>query len=56
MSADLYLELPVEDRGLFLLRLDLQQSAGLTRLPPLFTAPNGNPTGPNADVESWNSA
>lgn len=56
MSADLYLELPVEDRGLFLLRLDLQQGAGLTRLPPLFTAPNGNPTGPNADVESWNSA
>lgn len=53
LSADLYFELPVIDRGDFLLRVDLQQGAGLTRLPPLFTAPNGNPTGTNADIESW---
>lgn len=55
-SADLYVELPVQNHGLFLLRLDAQQGAGLTRLPPLFVGPNDNPTGPNSDVESWNGS
>lgn len=53
LSADLFVEAPVGRRGAFLLRLDVEQGAGLTRLPPLFTSPDGNTTGPNNDVETW---
>ena len=56
MSVDLYAEFPVQEDGLFLLRLDVEQGAGLTDLPPLFTNPDGNPTGTNADVETWDSS
>ncbi|MGH7275163.1 MAG: hypothetical protein ACREIQ_11995, partial [Nitrospiria bacterium] len=47
MSTDVFLEFPVHEKGSFLLRLDIEQGAGLTSLPPLFTNPDENTTGPN---------
>ncbi len=55
MSADLFLEAPIGESGLFLLRLDIEQGAGLTSFPPVFTNPDGNTTGPNNDVETFNN-
>lgn len=53
LSADFFLEAPVGNHGTFLLRMDVEQGAGLARLPPLFANPDGNTTGPNNDVETW---
>ncbi|MBI3607205.1 MAG: carbohydrate porin [Nitrospirae bacterium] len=55
MSADLFLESPIGNKGSFLLRLDIEQGVGLSNLPPLFTNPDGNLTGPNNDVETFNN-
>ena len=53
LSADLFIETAVGEHGTFLLRLDVEQGAGVTRLPPLFTSPDGNTTGPNNRAETW---
>ncbi len=55
MSADLFLEFPAHERGSFLFRLDVVQGAGLSAIPPVFTAPNGNTTGTNNDVEDFDN-
>jgi len=55
LSMDLYFEHQVSESGLVLVQLDLQQGLGLTII-PVFAAPNGNTTGPNNDVESFNSS
>ncbi|MBI5810684.1 MAG: carbohydrate porin, partial [Deltaproteobacteria bacterium] len=56
LSGDLALESPVGKDGRAVVVLDIQQGAGLQVTPNLFfTGPNGNPTGPNADVESFNN-
>ena len=56
MSTDVFLEFPVHEKGSFLLRLDVQQGGGLASMPPVFANPNGNTTGPNNDIETFNSA
>ncbi len=56
MSTDLFVDVPVHEKGSFLLRLDIQQGAGLTSLPPLFTNPDGNTTGPNNDIETFDNS
>jgi len=56
MSADLFLETPIGDKGAFLLRLDIEQGVGLTNFPPVFSNPDGNVTGPNNDVETFNNS
>jgi hypothetical protein len=56
MSADLFIESEIVPRGFLLFRMDVLQGDGLTRLPPLFTNPDGTPTGPNNDVEGWSSS
>lgn len=53
LSADLTLESPVGKDGRVIAVLDFQRGAGLQNLPPFFTGPNGNTTGPNNDVESF---
>ncbi len=52
-STDLYMEGPIGEHGAFLLRFDVQQGAGLTRLPPVFTNADGNTNGTNNDLESY---
>lgn len=52
VSVDLNFLHHVSDRGLVLVRLDLQQGQGFQYF-PVFTAPNGNPTGPNNDIETF---
>lgn len=52
-SADLVIESPVGENGSVTLVLDFQHGAGISSLPGFFTAPNGNPTGYNADMESF---
>lgn len=56
MSADLMLSVPIGEKGKFFLRLDIQQGEGLTTLPGLFTSPNGNATGPNNDIETFENS
>lgn len=56
MSSDLFLEVPVHEKGSFLLRLDIEQGAGLASLPPVFANPNGNTTGPNNDIETFQNS
>jgi hypothetical protein len=56
MSADLFVEVTVHEKGLFLLRMDIAQGAGLASLPPLFANPDGNATGPNNDIESFDNS
>lgn len=56
MSADLYLEAPIGEQGSFLFRFDIEQGAGLTKFPPVFTNPDGNTGGPNNDVETWTNS
>ena len=56
MSTDLFLEFPVHENGSFLLRFDVQQGRGLTSVPPVFANPNGNVTGPNNDIETFNNS
>jgi hypothetical protein len=52
MSVDLFFEHQVSDAGLVLLHLDMAQGQGLQSF-PVFTAPNGNPTGSNNDIETF---
>jgi carbohydrate-selective porin OprB len=55
LSLDLFFEHQVSAQGLVLVQMDVQQGAGLT-IVPVFAAPNGNTTGPNNDVESFDSS
>lgn len=55
ISADIVLESPVGKNGRAVAVLDFQRGPGLQNLPLFFTSPNGNPTGPNNDVESFNN-
>lgn len=52
ISMDLYFEHQVSESGLVLVHLDLQQGQGFQFF-PVFTAPNGNTTGPNNDIETF---
>lgn len=54
ISADLAIESPVGENGRAVLVFDFQRGAGIQNLPSFLTAPNGNATGPNADLESFN--
>jgi len=51
LSADLILEYGFGEESNVLFRLDWAPSDGLLNLPPLLTNPNGNPSGPNADID-----
>lgn len=53
LSADLAIESPVGENGRAVLVFDFQKGEGMQNLPGFFTAPNGNPTGYNADIESF---
>jgi hypothetical protein len=54
MSTDLFIEAPVNEHGVVLLRFDVVQGEGLASMPSLFTNANGNTTGPNNDIEGFN--
>ncbi len=54
MSTDLALESVVGEAGRAVLVLDFQRGTSAQGMPSFFTAPNGNTTGPNADIESFN--
>lgn len=54
ISADLALESSAGDNGRVVLVLDFQRGTTAQGMPSFFTAPNGNTTGPNADIESFN--
>ncbi|MFQ5736688.1 MAG: carbohydrate porin [Thermodesulfobacteriota bacterium] len=53
VSADFVIESPVGENGTVALVLDFERGGGIANLPAFFTAPNGNPTGYNADIESF---
>ncbi|MDO8426654.1 MAG: carbohydrate porin [Deltaproteobacteria bacterium] len=53
ISADITIESPVGRDGRAVVVLDYEQGAGIQNLPAFFTGPNGNPTGYNADIESF---
>ncbi|MDD5434093.1 MAG: carbohydrate porin [Nitrospira sp.] len=53
LSMDLLYEATLDNSGRFMFHLDVQQGKGLINTSPLFVAPNGNPTGPNNDIESF---
>jgi len=53
ISGDLYLESPVGEAGWAAAVFDMQRGPGIEGL-TLFTSPNGNTTGTNADIESFN--
>ena len=55
ISADIILESTVGKDGIAVAVFDFQRGAGLQNLPPFFTSPNGNATGPNNDIESFNN-
>lgn len=55
LSADIFFDTKFDEDGRFFLHLDIQQGMGLVNIPPLLVAPNGNATGPNNDIESFNS-
>lgn len=55
LSADLVIESPVGSDGRAVGVLDFQRGAGLTNLPAFFKSPNGNPSGTNADIESYDN-
>lgn len=55
ISADIALETPVGENGRGVIVLDFENGTGLGVTPSLFVGPNGNPTGPNADIESFNN-
>lgn len=55
ISADIILESPVGKDGRAVAVFDFQRGAGLQNLPPFFASPNGNATGPNNDIESFNN-
>jgi ribosomal protein S18 acetylase RimI-like enzyme len=52
LSVDLFFEHQVSEAGLVLLHLDLAQGQGFQFF-PVFVAPNGNPTGSNNDIETF---
>ncbi len=54
VSGDLVFESPAGKNGTVALVLDFERGPGMTNLPAFFTSPNGNPTGYNADIESFN--
>jgi len=53
ISGDLAVEGPIGKNGMAVIVLDFQRGLGIEGL-NLLTLPNGNPTGINADVESFN--
>jgi len=53
ISGDLAVEGPIGKNGMAVIVVDFQRGLGVEGL-GLLTAPNGNPTGINADVESFN--
>lgn len=55
LSADLALAGPVGSDGEVTAVFDIQTGAGPKNLPPLFVSPNGNATGVNNDIESFNN-
>ncbi|MBI5642132.1 MAG: carbohydrate porin [Deltaproteobacteria bacterium] len=55
LSADLALESPVGENGRAVVVFDIERGAGPRNLPSLFAGPNGSPTGPNADLESFDN-
>lgn len=55
-SADISLETPVGGEGRVVGVLDFQRGAGVTGLPALLASPNGNTTGVNSDIESFDSS
>lgn len=55
LSGDVAMESPIGEKGRAAAVFDFQQGAGLANLPRFFMSPNGNPSGPNADIESFNS-
>lgn len=55
LSADIALESPVGEKGRAIVVLDYQRGLGLQNLPTFFLSPNGNASGPNADLESFNN-
>lgn len=55
ISADIALESPVGKDGMAVGVLNFQRGPGLQNLPAFFTSPNGNTTGANADIESFNN-
>lgn len=54
VSADIAIESAVGRDGHVVAVFDFQRGAGLKNLPQFAVLPNGNPTGPNADLESFN--
>lgn len=52
LSLDLFLEHQLKATGLVLLQLDMAQGPGF-QVFPVFVAPNGNPTGSNNDIETF---
>lgn len=55
LSGDIFYEASLNESERFTIHLDIQQGEGLVHIPLLFTSPNGNPTGPNNDIESFNN-
>ena len=55
LSADIAIESPVGKDGRAVAVFDFQRGAGLQNLPAFFTSPNGNTSGTNADIESFNN-
>ncbi|MEK7772894.1 MAG: carbohydrate porin, partial [Deltaproteobacteria bacterium] len=55
ISADIAIESPAGRDGRVVAVFDFQRGAGLENLPPFFASPNGNSTGANADLESFNN-
>lgn len=55
LSGDIALESPVGDSGRAVAVFDFQSGGGLSSLPTFFASPNGNTSGPNADIESFNN-
>lgn len=55
LSGDISIVSPVGPDGLAVVVLDFQRGAGISNIPPLFKSPNGNTTGTNADIESFDN-
>ncbi len=55
LSGDLAMESPIGEKGRAVAVFDFQQGAGLANLPQFNMSPNANPSGPNADIESFNN-
>ncbi|MBI5749986.1 MAG: carbohydrate porin [Nitrospinae bacterium] len=55
ISADIVIESPLGKDGRVISVLDFQRGAGLQNLPSFLTSPNGNATGPNNDIESFDN-